>query len=359
MKLTLNGKTDIPVLMDNGRRLKAVRLQIFAMKGKIPSRFSCNDEFFTCQDGVFIAMVYSIRYNHSNPGNYIVYNGSKEIPLVLQDGRKAKLARISMFALKNPKPILRILTPENEELIDTRMYEITWSSVYAKSTDTLTIYLYSNGIPSILAEDVQATSNSYMLDTLGLTPGQYTIEIVLDRISSIKDSVGFSLAKSISIDDISSTVISSPYEITWNSVNIPESSQVRLELYDDEFFVRILDTVDNTGSYMWDNTVDVPSLAYSVLIVLEGMETVWDRTSQFELARSITLTSPVNGIITNAYHTITWETVNISSDRTIKIEYIGLTSGLIAEVLNTGSYVWDNTGLDAGDYQIKLSLVEV
>jgi hypothetical protein len=46
----------------------------------------------------------------------------------------------------------------------------------------------------------------------------------------------------------------------------------------------------------------------------------------------------VNGIITNAYHTITWETVNINSFRTIRIEYIGLTSGLISEDMFSRGY---------------------
>jgi hypothetical protein len=52
--------------------------------------------------------------------------------------------------------------------------------------------------------------------------------------------------------------------------------------------------------------------------------------------------------------------VNISASKTIRIEWIkGVQTGLIAEVLNTGSYTWNNVSLDGGDYQIKLSLVEV
>ena len=256
----------------------------------------------------------------------------------------------------------RTLRP-NGLLIKTNLpnYEF---SIIIDNIDQIKAYSDNNGI---IYSPINLVDNILILKGTIEASSQFVIEKSfliaesphLPKLDEILDTDQPILVKELFIDDLDDQVIISPYEITWRSENIPGDYQVRLELYDDEFFVRILDTVDNTGSYMWDNTVDVPSLAYSVLIVLEGMETVWDRTSQFELARSITLTSPIDGIITNAYHTITWETVNINSDRTIRIEYIGLTSGLIAEVLNTGSYVWDNTGLDAGDYQIKLSLVEV
>jgi hypothetical protein len=256
----------------------------------------------------------------------------------------------------------RTLRP-NGLLIKTNLpnYEF---SIIIDNIDQIKAYSDNNGI---IYSPINLVDNILILKGTIEASSQFVIEKSfliaesphLPKLDEILDTDQPILVKELFIDDLDDQVIISPYEITWRSENIPGDYQVRLELYDDEFFVRILDTVDNTGSYMWDNTVDVPSLAYSVLILLEDDESVWDRTSQFELARSITLTSPVNGIITNAYHTITWETVNINSDRTIRIEYIGLTSGLIAEVLNTGSYVWDNTGLDAGDYQIKLSLVEV
>ena len=346
----------------------------------------------------------------------------------------------------------RTLRP-NGLLIKTNLpnYEF---SIIIDNIDQIKAYSDNNGI---IYSPINLVDNILILKGTIEASSQFVIEksfLVaesphLPKLDEILDTDQPILVKELFIDDLDDQVIISPYEITWRSENIPGDYQVRLELYDDEFFVRILDTVDNTGSYMWDNTVDVPSLAYSVLILLEDDESVWDRTSQFELARSITidnidsnvinspyeitwttvnipndkmikidlydslglvreldvvensgsylwdneidtvqddyyikatvvyqdtitddsnvfelvrtitLTSPIDGIITNAYHTITWETVNINSDRTIRIEYIGLTSGLIAEVLNTGSYVWDNTGLDAGDYQIKLSLVEV
>ena len=75
---------------------------------------------------------------------------------------------------------------------------------------------------------------------------------------------------------------------------------------------------------------------------------------------SLTIIQPITGLISNAIYEIQWTSVNISTSKTIRIEWIkGVQTGLIAEVLNTGSYTWNNVSLDGGDYQIKLSLVEV
>lgn len=75
---------------------------------------------------------------------------------------------------------------------------------------------------------------------------------------------------------------------------------------------------------------------------------------------SLTITQPIGGTVSDASYEIQWTSVNISTSKTVKIEWIkGIETGLIAEVLNTGSYTWNNVSLDGGDYQIKLSLVEV
>jgi hypothetical protein len=187
----------------------------------------------------------------------------------------------------------------------------------------------------------------------------YTIKMILESDETVFDTSNlFEIIRTIDISYLE-TVDATPYEITWTTVNIPNDKMIKIDLYDSLGLVRELDVVENSGSYLWDNEIDIVQDDYYIKATVVYQDVVTDDSNVFELVRSITLTSPIDGIITNAYHTITWETVNINSDRTIRIEYIGLTSGLIAEVLNTGSYVWDNTGLDAGDYQIKLSLVEV
>ena len=277
--------------------------------------------------------------------NVFVVMESPHIPTLVEN-------EITVF----PKSL--ILSSPTSNDIDTDAIKVEWIPANFLPSDTLSVYLIINGDDEKIESGIKVSDKAYSIDASLLIPGLYKVKLITsDNIIVISDE--FELIRTISLDNIGD-VATSPKEITWSTVNVTSDKLIKLDLYNDETLVRELDIVENSGSYMWDNEEDEPLLAYSILATVVDMDIIWDRTNQFELIRSITLAQPITGLISNINYEIQWTSVNISASKTIRIEWIkGIETGLIAEVLNTGSYAWNNVMLDGGDYQIKLSLVEV
>jgi len=303
------------------------------------------------------------------------------------------------------------LTYPNGNLLGGQNIDITWINVNL-SGETVRVEFYDGSSWNIIGNLIPVE--------IGLLNWDVPVILGVDRQIKLISSDGFESSIIFEIYDDRQLIITSPngseiytlgqIDITWDSISILGTENVKLMLYKNDIYDSdIIASTLNTGSYLWEYTTN-PGIDYKIKIELISDNNINDLSNadfaienivenlslkvntgfinrqtenlslkvntgfinrqtenlaikvNTSMIKTLTITYPNGGesVSIDSDIDITW-TSNINSSENIKIDLYKnnvYSSVISASTVNDGSFTWDTTGLTADtDYKIYIELL--
>lgn len=250
---------------------------------------------------------------------------------------------------------------------------VTWNSIRIGTNETLMIEFFNGTTWSTLSSAIANTGTTTITVPsvpVTVTNAKVRLSLVAEPIvQATSTDITINVAKSISITNpiaSSQWTSGSSQSITWTSQGMTGSETLSLEFFNGSSWSTLVSTLANSGT----TTVTVPTVASvvtnaAVRLTLISNTAIKATSANFTASPpgDITITSPVASTIWVADNsqTVTWTSVSIALNASLKIEYFNGTSWTVlsAGTPNDGSeaFLIPYVPANVTTAQVRISLV--